>query len=242
MQLKDGRIARKARFSRAHGDLCAELLEALQHDRIGVDGDEDAEPPPTGRGDDRRRQRGVPAAGDRQVAAPGSIDEPDPLGDLEPDQHAEQVARLVRAGHVARFVLDPDAATLRETEPVAELVAARERRGREPVTVDGGDAVVEGTPPARSTPRREYRCGRRGRAFGSEGTGFVPRPASGKETADGSSSRRSTWSTSPCPAFGQRNGYGSAAGGEAPQPAQTRRVASRVAVAVIAPRARRSGR
>ena len=51
-------------------------------------------------------------------------------------------------------------------------------------------------------------------------------PASGKRTVDGRALRR-TWSTSSLRiAFGQRNGYGSPGSGDAPQPAQTSRLAS----------------
>ena len=45
----------------------------------------------------------------------------------------------------------------REAEPVAELVAARERRGREAVAVDGRDALVERCGRARRTRRRPCR-------------------------------------------------------------------------------------
>ena len=62
-------------------------------------------------GDDRRCQGRVAATRDRQVAAlaPGQAQ---PVGRLEPEEHAEEMARLVRTGDVAGLVLDPDA-TLR---------------------------------------------------------------------------------------------------------------------------------
>ena len=71
------------------------------------------------------------------------IGEPEPLRHLEPDQHAEEMPRLVRAGDVPRLVLHPDAAGRREAEPLAQLGAASERRRREAVTVDRCDTVVE---------------------------------------------------------------------------------------------------
>ena len=132
----DGRVAGHAGLARAGRDVGAELVEPLEHERVGVDGDEDAERAPARGGDDRGRQRGVAAARDRELAALAGAGEAEPLGDLEADEDAEQVARLVRAGDVAGLVLDPDAAVRREPELPRQLVRPGERRHGEAVAVD----------------------------------------------------------------------------------------------------------
>ena len=98
-----------------------------------------------GRCDDGRGERGVAAARDRELGAPGRVGEPEPLRDLEVEQHAEEVPGLVRAGDVAGLVLDPDAARARRSPSrVAQLVAAGEGRDDEAVPVDRGDAPRRG--------------------------------------------------------------------------------------------------
>ncbi len=136
-----GGIAGNAGGAGADGDERAQLLEPVQHERVGADRDEDAQRALARGRDDRRGERRVAAARDREVGPFRRAAEP--LGDFEIHEHAEQVAGLVRAGDVAGLVLDPDAARSGEAEPVAELVAAAERRHREAVAVDGGDALVE---------------------------------------------------------------------------------------------------
>ena len=139
----DGRVAGNARMPRAGRDVCAERGEPLEHDRVGVDRDEDAQGPAAGRGDDGGRERGVPAARDRELSPVVRVGEAEPFDDLEPDQDAEQVAGLVGAGHVLRLVLHPDAAARGEAEAVAERVRPGERRGDEAVAVDAGHAAIE---------------------------------------------------------------------------------------------------
>ncbi len=61
----------------------------------------------------------------------------------ELQERPEEVARLVRAGHVAGLVLDPDAAAGGEPQGVGERPAAGERGGPEAVAVDQADLGVE---------------------------------------------------------------------------------------------------
>ena len=63
--------------------------------------------------------------------------------DLELEQRPEEMAGLVRPGHVAGLVLDPDAAGVRQPEGRRERDAPREGRDAEAVAVDRGDRVVE---------------------------------------------------------------------------------------------------
>ena len=136
-----GRVAGDAGPAGADLDLCAQRLEPGEHGGVRVGGDEDLQRPAAGRRDDRRGERGVAAGGDREVGP--VVRQAEPLGDLEPDQDAEEVARLVRAGDVARLVLDPDPAAGGEAEPVGELLGTRERRLDEAVPVDARDLAVE---------------------------------------------------------------------------------------------------
>ena len=138
-----GRIARLPCDPRADGEVRPELLEPGENHRIGVDRDEDAKRAPTRSGDDRRGERGIAATRDREVGAAGGVGQPELLRDLEVEQHPEQVAGLVRPRDVPGLVLDPDAAPLREPEPLAQRIAAGEGRGGEAVPVDGGDLPVE---------------------------------------------------------------------------------------------------
>ena len=138
-----GRIAGLPCDPRADGEVRPELLQPCENHRVGVDRDEDVEGAPPGCGDDRRGERGVAAARDREVGAAGGVGQPELLRDLEVEQHPEQVPGLVRPGDVPRLVLDPDATPLGEPEPLAERVAAAEGRGGEAVPVDGGDLPVE---------------------------------------------------------------------------------------------------
>ena len=197
-----------------------------------------------GRGDDGGRERGVPAARDREVAPVVRVGEAEPLDDLEPDQDAEQVAGLVRAGHVpvSSFTQTPP----RAEKPRRSLSAsaAGERRGDEAVAVDARPRARR----ARRTSARNSASGRgpggrRGAASGSGRTGSAPRRRAGSRRRRGRARGGGRGRCRRRPAFGQRNGYGSPGGGDAPQPAQTSRVAARIAAPVlIARRARPSGR
>ena len=111
--------------------------------RLGVDRDEHAQTAPPAAATTAAASAALPQLAIARSRRSARALRPSSLGDLELEQDAEQVPRLVRAGDVAGLVLDPDAAGSREAEPVAELVAARERRDREAVAVDRGDAVVE---------------------------------------------------------------------------------------------------
>ena len=125
----------------------AELLEPRQHGRVGVGRDEDlrapARPP--------RRRTAAASAAFPQLAIARSrrsrrIGQPEALGDLELEQHAEEVAGLVRARDVPGLVLDPDAAR-RAQKPSRSLSSSLRANG---VT--------------RTRGRRRPRPARRGRA------------------------------------------------------------------------------
>ena len=73
----------------------AQLLEPGEDDRIGIRGDEDLERARACRRHDGSGERSVAAARDREVRSGVGVHEPRSLCDLEVEQNAEQVARLV---------------------------------------------------------------------------------------------------------------------------------------------------
>ena len=138
------RIAGLARRPRAGGDDRPELLEPCEHGRLGIDRNEDAQRALARRGDDGGREGGVAAARDREIGSARGIGQPEPLRDLEIEQHAEEMPGLVRARDVPGLVLDPDAAVAPRSR-AASLSSrlARERRDDEAVPVDRRDVPVE---------------------------------------------------------------------------------------------------
>ncbi len=92
--------------------------------RIGVSASgrhEDQQPAPRRAGDDGGSQGGVAAAGDGQ--GPARVHGLQRLGDAELEHDRHEVPRLVRAGHVARLVLDPDAARSGQADACSQLPA-----------------------------------------------------------------------------------------------------------------------
>jgi hypothetical protein len=89
-----------------------------------------------------RRQCCVAARGDRQVRFAGH-GQPDTLDYLQVDQQPHQVPGLVRAGDVAGLVLHPHATAGAQPEPLAQPLAAAERRHDEPAAVDRLDLFVD---------------------------------------------------------------------------------------------------
>ncbi len=84
---------------------CSDCL----HRRAGIGRDEHVERPVGGARDHRRGERGIAAGGDGEPARAQAVAGRQP-GDLQHAQiehHPHEVARLVRAGHVAGLVLDP---------------------------------------------------------------------------------------------------------------------------------------
>ncbi len=138
-----GGVAGHARLTRAHRDPRVEMLQALHDRTVRVHGHEHVEHAVAGRRDHRRRQRRVPAAGDRQVPPMHRVRAAEALHDLQEHQESEEVAGLVRPGHVSGLVLDPHAPVTGEPELVAQRVRPGKRRADEAVAVDPGDLTVE---------------------------------------------------------------------------------------------------
>ena len=137
-------------------------------------GHEHVEVPLGGARDDARGERRVPTARDREGPV-ASGDQPDALHHLQPDQHAHQVPRLVRAGDVAGLVLHPERAGSSRAGRERRAPRARRRASRGTRPVDRGHAVVE-RPHERDVARRRTSRGRarrrtRGRARGTGRTG-----------------------------------------------------------------------
>ena len=65
------------------------------------------------------------------------------LGHAQLEQDPEQVARLVRARHVARLVLDPDRPAGTQPGGACDPLGPRHRRDAEPATVHASHGVVE---------------------------------------------------------------------------------------------------
>jgi hypothetical protein len=138
-----GGIPGHPRLARARHDVAAEAAQPGHEAGLRIDRDEDAKPAPARPGDHGRRERGVPAARDREVgAARGG--QPEPLGDLEVDQQPHQVAGLVRTRDVTGLVLDPHPAARREAEPVAHQRAPAQRRDQQAAGVHRGYRPPQG--------------------------------------------------------------------------------------------------
>jgi hypothetical protein len=137
-----GGIPGHSRLTRAGHDVAAEPAQPVHDAGLRIGRDEDAKPAAAGPGDHGRRERGVPAARDREVGA--AVGQPEPLGHLEVDQQPHQVAGLVRARYVTGLVLDPHPAARREAEPVAHQRAPAQRRDPEAAGVHGGHRPPQG--------------------------------------------------------------------------------------------------
>ena len=152
-----------------------------------------------------RGQRGVAATGDRQrrlrsgaVAARAAFD------DRQVQQDAHQVARLVRAGHVAGLVLDPHL----QPQPLAQRRRAAEgrdgeSRGRRPrrwLVQPLHQAHEGGVAPCRARAPHARRTGTSRQR--TKGLALSPRSS----TASLARRCSSTWSPSPWPRCAQRKG------------------------------------
>ena len=137
------RVAERAGRARADDHRGLEFAQPGGQAGVGVGRDEHGQPPAAGPGHHGRGQGRVPAAGDGQLPAAGGVEQTAALHDRQVDEHAHQVAALVRARHVAGLVLDPHPAGGGEGQGLAQFRAAEERRGAEPVPVHGGDRRVE---------------------------------------------------------------------------------------------------
>ncbi len=136
-----GRVAGLSRLALADLDLCAQAAEAL-HDRGLSAGRHEHEQATLGRaGHDGRRQARVAAAGDGQRG--GGIRQAEVLRHAQAEHDTHQVPRLVRAGDVARLVLDPEAALRAEAELPVQAGGSHHGRGPEAVAVHGSDGLVE---------------------------------------------------------------------------------------------------
>ena len=135
-----GRVAGHARLALAAHHPAAELGDAVHHRFVGPGRHEHVEGPAHGSGHDRRGQRSVAAAGDGvgPVVPFVVVLAGQPMG----EGHTEQVAGLVRAGHVARLVLDPQ---LRPTHAggLGQLGPGAEGCRLEAVPFDTGDGRVK---------------------------------------------------------------------------------------------------
>ena len=87
------------------------------------------------------RQGGVATGGDGQRRV--GIDQAQRRGHRQAQHHTGEVARLVRARHVAGLILDPHAGPCLEAQLGIEAGRTHDRRGAESATIDGGDGLVE---------------------------------------------------------------------------------------------------
>ena len=120
-----------------------QVAQAPDDGGVGVDRDEHPQTPAAGGGHHGRGQSGVATTGYRQVRPGEGTGQPQAVGDLEVQEHTHEVPALVGAGDVAGLVLDPHPSAALEAQGPGEVLAALERRGHEPVPVDGGDRHVE---------------------------------------------------------------------------------------------------
>ena len=167
-----GRVARLLRPTRAGDGFGSEGGQPAGHQRVGLDRHEGAEGEVGRAGDRGGGQRRVAAARDRQGrerAWPGvvPIHLPSAPAQRRPQAEPEQVTHLVRAGHVAGLVLDPERGDPRRH--------SRARRGGSAAWWSG-----RGRPASRRPRRARARPRRRS----------PPRSRSGRASSNGASSSR----------------------------------------------------
>ena len=139
----EARVARVVRGARTGHDVGAEVPQTARHHRIGVDGHEHPQPPPAARASTAAARAALPQLAIARSGRAFAVGQPEPLGDLEVEQHAHEVPSLVRPRDVAGLVLDPHSPGGAEPEAVRQRVVAAERRGPEAMAGDAGHRVVE---------------------------------------------------------------------------------------------------